>query len=126
MFNITLLARRIPVYLTDRNPAMRAATLNIRLRYGRHPQLVRGPCEESGKSADKGHRPGPGRYPYSHADQVLLGDEALHEPARETVPELDGVGRVLGVAVQGKNAVVAVAELGEGCPVRHSSCDLRM
>ena len=86
--------------LANRAAHMRASEVGVGLRDGAHADLVEGARPEGGERARERHRPVAARDPDGHARQILLGDEALDEPVRIGVPELDRVGRVLHVTVK--------------------------
>jgi len=102
---------------------VRADALDVSLRDGSHSQLVESASEESGEG--RGERNGATAATASdgNADHVLLGDETLDESLWKFFLELVSKSRVLGVTVQGDDAVVSVTQLGQSGAVSQTSCN---
>ena len=64
---------------------MRAHKVDVGLRYGAHPDLVKGPRQERSERAHEHDGAVAGRCTDRHANQVLLGNVALDETVGEGV-----------------------------------------
>ena len=64
---------------------MGSTEIDIGLGDSSHADLVVGTRQEARKGGDKGHGAAPGLTANGHAHQVLLGNEALYEAARESI-----------------------------------------
>ena len=92
---------------------MRAHEVDLSLRNGSHPDLVKRSREESGKSAGKDHITAPCVHADGHAHHVLLGDEALNKAIWVGLLVGEGKGGVLGVSIHALDAVVRLAKVHE-------------
>ena len=83
----------------------------VGLRDGAHSNLVVGTGEEAGEGGTDDNVAVSAGHPDADPDQILLGDEALHEAVRESVLVSQGEGGVLCVSVQGNDIGTALPKL---------------
>lgn len=104
--------------LADADAAVRADEVDVRLRNGAHADLVESAREERGERRDERNGAVAARRTDRHAHQILLGDEAFDVALREALLDLIREGRVLRVAVQTDDALVAGRHFGQRRAVR--------
>ena len=90
---------------------MGSDTVDLGLRDGSHADLIKGSCEERGEGRNEDYVPVSAGQSDSHADHVLLGNEALDKPVGEGVLVGEGEGGILGVSIKSHNAVIALPQL---------------
>ena len=88
---------------------MRSHKVDIGLRNSAHSDLIEGTSEERSKGGAEHDIPVPAGQSDTNADEILLGNEALHVTVVEGFLVSQRESRVLGVTIQGNDTLTRLA-----------------
>ena len=98
--------------------------VDLSLGDGSHANLIECTSEEASKRADKDDVSIPAGQSDAHANQVLLGNEALDVALWEGLLVGEGEGGILGVPIGGDDSRVVLSQLHESISVRLTGSNL--